>query len=118
MRDVSDLIIPSQGRVLVQVLNERAAKEKRVVWMPPGNSVDNEKPTQGIVVAVNPDDEYVINEGSESERVERIYNLGDAVIFGKFTGTTILLDDQRYILLRESDILAKITGEVQKVEVR
>lgn len=117
MNNISEIVVPAPGRILVKIENERATKARNVLYLPPGSSVDNTKPTQGLVVAVNPDDEYLVHDEEGNDRVERLYNVGDTVIFGKFTGTTIKLGEDQYILLRESDVLARILTSV-KVEVR
>ena len=35
---------------------------------------------------------------------------GDRVLFGKYSGTEIKLDDEEFLILREEEILAKISG--------
>jgi chaperonin GroES len=35
---------------------------------------------------------------------------GDRVLFGKYSGTEIKLDDEEYLILREEEILAKLSG--------
>jgi chaperonin GroES len=61
-----------------------------------------EKPQEGEVLAVGP--------GKMSEDGKRIamdLNVGDTVIYAKYGGTEIKIDDEELIILRESDILAK-----------
>jgi chaperonin GroES len=61
-----------------------------------------EKPQEGEVIAVG--------EGKRSDKGERIpmdIKVGDIVIYAKYGGTEIKLEDDDYIILRESDILAK-----------
>ena len=36
--------------------------------------------------------------------------VGDRILFGKYTGNDIKIDDQEYLVLREDEILAKISG--------
>ena len=55
-----------------------------------------EKPQRGTVVAAG--------SGSETEKME--VKAGDAVLYGKYSGTEITLDDKDYLILRQSDILA------------
>lgn len=60
-----------------------------------------EKPMRGEIVAVGP--------GSLNDRGERIkldVKKGDTVIYGKYSGTDFKMDDQDYLILKESDILA------------
>jgi len=61
-----------------------------------------EKPQEGEVVAVG--------EGKRNDKGDRIpmdIKVGDIVIYAKYGGTEIKLEDDDYIILRESDILAK-----------
>ncbi len=62
-----------------------------------------EKPQQGTVVAVGPG--KVLDSG---ERATPDVSAGDIVLFGKYGGTEITVDNQEVVILRESDILAKI----------
>jgi len=60
-----------------------------------------EKPQEGTVVAVGP--------GRLDEKGNRIpleVKVGDTVLFAKYAGTEVKLDDTEYLILRESDILA------------
>ena len=55
-----------------------------------------EKPQQGIIVAVGP--------GKKDEPME--VAVGDVVLYGKYAGTEITVDDKKYLILKQSDILA------------
>lgn len=55
-----------------------------------------EKPQQGIIVAVGP--------GKKDEPME--VAVGDEVLYGKFAGTEITIEDKKYLILKQSDILA------------
>lgn len=62
-----------------------------------------EKPQQGEVVAVGPgrlDD--------NGKRVPMDLRSGDRILYAKYTGTEIKLDNEEYIVLNEKDILAKL----------
>ncbi len=62
-----------------------------------------EKPQEGQVIAVGP--------GRNSETGQRIpieLHEGDKVLYSKYSGTEIRLDDKDYLILSERDILAKI----------
>ena len=60
-----------------------------------------EKPQEGIVTAVGSG--RLLDSGRRSVMELRE---GDHVLFAKYGGTEIILDDERYLVLRESDILA------------
>lgn len=63
-----------------------------------------EKPQEGEVIAVGPG--RVTEEG---KRVEMDLKVGDTVIYAKYGGTEIKLEGEEYMILRESDVLAKRT---------
>ncbi len=60
-----------------------------------------EKPQEGIVTAVGSG--RLLDNGGRA--VMELHE-GDHVLFAKYGGTEIILDDERYLVLRESDILA------------
>jgi len=60
-----------------------------------------EKPQQGEVVAVGP------GKVSDSGNIVKVtLKLGDKVLYGKYSGTEITVDDEDVLIMRESDILA------------
>lgn len=89
---------PLADRVLVKPM-EKEQKTKSGIYLP---DTAKEKPQEGQVVAVGP--------GKLSEDGKRIaldIKVGDTVIYAKYGGTEIKIDDEELIILRESDILAK-----------
>jgi chaperonin GroES len=62
-----------------------------------------EKPQQGVIKAVGPG--KLLDNG---ERATPDVKVGDIVLFGKYAGTEITVEGEEVIILRESDILAKI----------
>ncbi len=63
-----------------------------------------EKPQEGEIVAVGPG-----KLGEDGKRIEMEVKKGDRVIYAKYAGTEWKYEDQEYLILRESDILAKIS---------
>jgi len=61
-----------------------------------------EKPQEGEVLAIGPG-----RLGEDGKRLEMELKKGDRVIYAKYAGTEWKEKDQEYLLLRESDILAK-----------
>jgi chaperonin GroES len=64
-----------------------------------------EKPQQGKVVAVGP--------GGRDESGKLIpidVNVGDRVLFGKWSGTEVKIDGVEYLIMKESDIMGVLTG--------
>ena len=59
-----------------------------------------EKPAEALVVAVGPG--AVRDDGS---RRELLLKAGDRVLFGKYSGTEVVLDGDEHLILRESDVL-------------
>ena len=63
-----------------------------------------EKPQEGKVLAVGPG-----RMSEDGKRIAMDVKVGDIVIYAKYGGTEIKVDDDELIILRESDILAKKT---------
>jgi len=61
-----------------------------------------EKPQEGEVVAVGPG-----KMTDDGKRIPMDLKVGDVVIYAKYAGTEVKVDDQELIIVRESDILAK-----------
>ena len=64
-----------------------------------------EKPQEGEVIAVGPG--KLTDDGA---RIPIELEVGDKVIYSKFAGTEYKEEDEEYLILRESDVLAKITS--------
>ncbi len=62
-----------------------------------------EKPQRGVVLAVGPG--KLLDSG---ERGELSVAIGDEVIYGKYAGSDIEIDDREVKILREGDVLAKV----------
>ncbi len=60
-----------------------------------------EKPQEGKVVAAGPG-----RKDDEGERIAMDVAEGDSVLYAKYAGTEVKLDDTKYLILKESDILA------------
>ena len=61
-----------------------------------------EKPQEGKVIAVGPG-----RLSEDGKRLAMDVKVGDIVVYAKYGGTDIKIDDEELIILRESDILAK-----------
>ena len=83
--------------VLKQLVAEETTKSGIVL---PGQA--KEKPQQAEVVAVGPGG---VVDGKE---VKMEVKVGDQVIYSKYSGTEVKLDDEEYIIVKQSDILAII----------
>lgn len=60
-----------------------------------------EKPQQGKIIAAGPG-----GRKESGERIELDVKVDDTVLYAKYAGTSIKLDGQEYLILKESDILA------------
>lgn len=87
-------IRPLADRVLIE---PAAAEEKTVGGIIIPDSA-KEKPLKGTVVAV----------GSGTKDEEMILKAGDTVLYGKYAGTELELDNNKYLIMRQSDVLAII----------
>ena len=92
---------PLGERVVLKPL-ERDEVSKGGIILP---DTAKEKPQEGEVVEVGPG--RVADDGS---RIAMELKKGDRVIYSKFAGTEYKDDDEDYLILRESDILAKISN--------
>lgn len=87
-------IRPLADRVLVK---PAAAEEKTIGGIIIPDSA-KEKPLKGEIIAVG--------HGTKDE--EMVVKAGDHVLYGKYAGTEIELDGEKYLIMRQSDILAII----------
>jgi chaperonin GroES len=85
-------IKPLADRVLVEPVAAETKTASGIII--PDNA--KEKPQKGKVVAVG--------NGTKDEKMT--VNVGDTVLYGKYSGTELKLEGQDYLIMRESDILA------------
>jgi chaperonin GroES len=93
---------PLGDRLIVEVLDEEETTVSGIV-LP---DTAKEKPQRGRVLAVGP--------GARDDKGEYItmdLEEGDEVIFSKYGGTEIKLGADEVLILRESDVLAKVVGD-------
>ena len=86
------MIKPLADRVLIQP-TEAETKPASGLYIP---DTAKEKPSEGKVLAVGP--------GKKDEPME--VEVGDEVIYGKYSGTEVTVDDVKYLIVKQSDILA------------
>ena len=87
---------PLQDRVIVKQ-NEAEEKTKSGIVLP---DTAKEKPTKGKVISVGPG--KLDDKGKAMELGVRV---GDTIYYGKYSGTDIEVDGQKFVILRETDIL-------------
>jgi chaperonin GroES len=89
---------PLADRVVVKPI-ERETVSKGGIVLP---DTAKEKPQEGEVIAVGAG-----RLTEDGKRIPMDVKVGDIVIYAKYGGTEIKIDDEELIILRESDILAK-----------
>jgi chaperonin GroES len=89
---------PLADRLVVKPI-QKEEMTKGGIYLP---DTAKEKPQEGEVVAVGPG-----RMTDEGKRIPLDLKVGDRVIYSKYGGSEIKIDDVEMIILRESDILAK-----------
>ncbi len=92
--------VPLGERVVILPI-EQESTTKGGIFLP---DTAKEKPQEGEVVAVGPG-----RTADDGSRIPMELSKGDKVIYSKFAGTEYKDGDDEYLILRESDILAKIS---------
>ncbi|HHT9130150.1 MAG TPA: co-chaperone GroES [Candidatus Brocadiaceae bacterium] len=93
------MIRPLDDRVVIEPV-EAEEKTQGGIVLP---DTAKEKPMKGKVVAVG--EGKMLESG---KRAELLVKKGDKVLYGKYAGTEVTVDGKEYLVMRESDILAKI----------
>src|SRR5512146_2553883 len=96
---------PLNDRVVVKRLEEEAKTAGGII-IP---DTAKEKPQQGEIVAVGP------GARDENGKVNALDGqVGDRVLFGKWSGTEVKLDGQHLLIMKETDILGILEGAASK----
>src|SRR3989475_8581178 len=91
-------IRPLQDRVIVRRLEEAVEKTKGGIIIP---DTAKEKPQEGKVVAVG---KGKVND--DGKRIPLDVQAGDRILFGKYSGSEVNVEDDEYVIMREEDVLA------------
>ena len=94
-------IRPLQDRVIVKRMEEETTSSGGIVL--PDSAT--EKPIRGEVIAVGPGKTL---DSGEKRPLE--VKVGDTVLFGKYSGTEVKLDEEELLVMREEDIMGVIEG--------
>jgi len=89
---------PLADRVAIRPLEE-TEQMRGGLYIP---DTAKEKPQQGEVVAVGP------GRVEKGEKIPLELKVGDRVLYGKYSGTEVKIDDEDILIIKESDVLAKI----------
>src|SRR5947208_2785414 len=93
-------IVPFADRLVVRQVRQEEVLSSGIV-IP---DTAQEKPQQGEVLAVGP------GRFEDGKRVPMEVSVGDRVLFSKYSGQEVKLDQEELLVLKESDVLAKIAG--------
>lgn len=91
---------PLGDRVVVEVAEEESVTASGLVLV----DTAKEKPQRGTILAVGD------GRWEDGNRIPLDVTVGDEVLYSKYGGTEIKLDGTEYLILRESDLLAVVTG--------
>jgi chaperonin GroES len=90
-------IRPLHDRILVKRLEEQETVRGGIII--PDSA--KEKPQEGKVVAVGGG-----KVGDDGKRIPLDVKAGDKILFGKYSGSEVKIEDDEYLILREEDVLA------------
>jgi len=108
LRNMAVNITPLHDRVLVKRLEEKESVKGGII-IP---DTAKEKPQEGEVVAVG------AGKLEKGQRVPLDVKAGDRILFGKYSGNEIKIDDEEYLILKEDEILAKLGGAAKAASSR
>ena len=90
-------IRPLHDRLLVERLKEKEVKKGGII-IP---DTAKEKPQEAKVIAVG--NGKITDEG---KKIPLDVKAGDKILFGKYSGSEVKIDDKEYLIMREDDVLA------------
>ena len=93
-------VTPLHDRVLIKRIEEKETVKGGII-IP---DTAKEKPMEGEVISAGPG--KIMPDG---KRAPMDVKPGDRVLFGKYAGTEIKIDDEEYVIMREEEILAVLT---------
>jgi len=91
-------VTPLHDRILVKRIEEKETVKGGII-VP---DTAKEKPQEGEVVAVG------AGKLHEGKRIPLDVEVGDRVLFGKYSGTEIKVEEEDYLILREDEVLGKL----------
>ena len=92
-------IRPLHDRILVRRQEETDARKGRII-IP---DTAKEKPQEGKVIAVG--NGKVTEDG---KKIPLVVKAGDRILFGKYSGSEVKVDEEEYLIMKEEDVLAII----------
>lgn len=89
---------PLADRVAIRPLEE-TEQMRGGLYIP---DTAKEKPQQGEIIAAGP------GRMEKGQHVPMELKVGDKVLYGKYSGTEVTIEDDTFLIIKESDVLAKI----------
>jgi chaperonin GroES len=99
-------LTPLHDRVLVRRVAEAETARGGII-IP---DTAKEKPQEGVVVAVGK------GKREKGELVAPEVKDGDRILFGKYSGNEVVIDDEEFIIMREEEILGVLSGAAKSAE--
>jgi len=90
-------IRPLHDRILVERLEEQEVRRGGII-IP---DTAKEKPQEGKVIAAGTG-----KVGDDGKKIPLDVKAGDKILFGKYSGSEVKIDDKEFLIMREEDILA------------
>ena len=100
-------IKPLHDRILVKRIEDEEEEIRGGIVIP---DTAKEKPQEGEVAAVG--DGKVLDSG---QKVSMSVQKGDRILFGKYSGTEVKIDDEEFLIMREDEVLGILVGKKSKV---
>ncbi len=100
-------IKPLHDRILVKRVEGEEEEIRGGIVIP---DTAKEKPQEGEVAAVG--DGKVLDSG---QKVSMSVQEGDRILFGKYSGTEVTIDDEEFLIMREDEVLGILVGKKSKV---
>ena len=88
---------PLHDRIMVERLEEQEVRRGGII-IP---DTAKEKPQEGKVVAVGTG-----KVGDDGKKIPLDVKTGNKILFGKYSGSEVKIDDKEYLIMREDDVLA------------
>jgi chaperonin GroES len=88
---------PLHDRIIVERLEEQEVKRGGII-IP---DTAKEKPQEGKVIAVGTG-----KVGDDGKKIPLDVKTGNKILFGKYSGSEVKIDDKEYLIMREEDVLA------------
>ena len=97
------MIKPLHDRILVKRIDDQQEEVRGGIVIP---DTAKEKPQEGEVIAVG--DGKILDNGT---KVNMSVQVGDRILFGKYSGTEVKLGGGDYLIMREDEVLGVLEGK-------